>query len=258
MKHLLAILGLVLWATALWLAPPKASTATTVVTNAVRPAMLPFLWRSLREAERTGSATEAFAAARALMALLPQWTDGHLVFAWRFVLGGDQVLGADAAQRAAARLQTALAFLAEARGQQPAREVDLLIGTSFLIELAAQHHPGIGAFLGDGVAAEPAVLADRYLEQAEKTTGAGRSVREARIFKVPGLLVGLLRHGERDRAIEVLDAVLPRIAQVQDPELRAEWEVLMRKVRARLMGGAVDLDELAVDPRLETLVPLLR
>jgi hypothetical protein len=253
-KALPGMLGVALWGGALWLAPPDPAAARAVVEHAVRPAVLPFLWRSLREAERSGSAAEAVTAAHALMALLPQWTDGHLVFAWRFALSADEVIGGDAAERAARRLEAALVFLAEARGRQPEREVDLLAGTSFLVEMAERHHPDLGRWLDR----EPSVLADDYLHEAEVRAPAGASVREWRIFKVPGLLIALLRRGDRAHAMEVLDAVLERVPEIRDAELREDWGRQLRQVRAALHGEPVDLAELAKDPRLEALVPLLR
>ena len=254
MKALPGLLGGLLWGSALWLAPPDPAVAVAVTAHAARPALLPLLWHSLREAERSGSAAEAFAASRSLMALLPQWTDGHLVFAFHFVLSADEVLDDDDAHRAAMRLQTALVFLAEARGRRPQFDVDLLAGASFLVELAGRHWPDLGRWLG----VEPAVLSDRLLAEAERVAPAGSHVREWRLFKVPGLLIALLRGPNRAGALEVLDEALEHIGEIRDPGLRADWEHQLRAVRAALHGEPVDLDELAKDPRLEALVPLLR
>jgi hypothetical protein len=254
MSRPILLAGAGLWALALWLSPPSVDNLAAVCTDAMRPAVLPFQWRALSDAQRSGTASEAFTAARTLMELLPRWTDGHLVFAYRFALSGEEQVLDGGPERAARRLQAALAFLETARGQNAGREVDLLVGASYLVELAGRHHPGIGARLGD----EPAVLADRYLALAE-AAGAGPSVRESRLFSVPRLLAGLLRAGDRERALEVLDLALHRVPEVRDRELAAEWQQQLERVRSRLRGDRnTDLAELEADPRLEPLLPFLR
>ncbi len=258
---LLLVGGAVLWGTALWLAPPRAEALGELGAAAVRPAVLPFLWRAVAEAQQHGSAGEAFAAARAVLAFLPQWSDGHLAFAYRFTLDGDQVAGRDpaaAAADAALRLQAALALLAEGRARKPGAAIDLLIGTAFLVELAGRRHPDLGAHLAPGRPIVPAEYADSFLAEAERL-GAGASATELRVFGVPAVLAGLLRAGERDRAVTVLDAALARVPEVRDRELAAGWARSLQRLRLRLLGDRdIPLAELAADPRLEALIPLLR
>lgn len=254
----LALAGLGCWAAVLWWRPPDPVRLTDLGVQLARPVTLPFLWRALRDAERSGSPAEAYAAARMLLELLPTWTDGHLVFAYRFVLAGDELVGGDAAARAARRLQTALLILDQARSPDPARQIDLLVGTAFLVELAGRHHPELGRHLGGGAGLQPEVLAHRYLEQAERL-GTGPSVRELRVFAVPGLMAGLLRAGDRERALEVLDAALARLPEVRDRQLAADWGETLRKVRAFLTGDRnISPADLLADPRLQPLTPFLR
>ncbi len=221
-----------------------------------RPIALPFLWRALADASRNGDPFEAFVKARSLLATLPEWTDGHAVFAYRFVLdGGNRAAAADDAARATAdRLQLGLELLETAIARNPAQQVDTLSAMAWLIELAVRRQPALAPLLR----CDPALLADAYLVRAE-ALGAGRMVRETRLFGLPKLLAALLAAGDEARALELLAEGQRRCAEIPEPDLRADWQQKLLGVHRALRGDpTVDREALLADDRLQPLAPFLR
>src|SRR5262249_12933534 len=86
-------------------AEPKLDNLGAWGLALARPLTMPFLWRSLADALHGGDPAEAFARAQVLLDALPEWADGHAVFAWRYALeGGDPLAtGEVRAQAAKAR-----------------------------------------------------------------------------------------------------------------------------------------------------------
>jgi len=228
---------------------------------ATRPLLLPFLWRTLAEAQRSGNPAEAFAKAQQLLALLPGWVDGHTVFAYRYALdGGDgDDTGAARVLAAKARLDAALALLEAARPLCGARESELLFAMGFLVELMARNEPGLEAVLAADPGAGPsAVIFDRYLSEAERV-GAAASVREYHTFLVPGLAAALLRSGDTAGADAVLTRAIERCAAIRDRALGEQWRATLLAVRDHLRGGTVqDRSALLQDQRLAPLHSFLR
>lgn len=221
-----------------------------------RPVVLPFLWRALNDAGSHGDPFEAFVKAKSLLAALPEWTDGHAVFAYRFVLdGGDRAAAADVAAHATAdRLQLGLELLETAILRNQAQQVDTLAAMSWLVELTARREPALAAHLPR----DPAIIADSYLVRAE-AIGAGRMVRETRLFGLPKLLAALLRAGDRTRAEDLLGEGLRRCSEIPEPDLRADWQHKLLGVHRALRGDpTVDRAALLADDRLQPLAPFLR
>lgn len=224
-----------------------------------RPVALPFLWRSVVDATENADPVEAYERARLLLAATPGWTDGHSVFAFRFVLDGGAV-ALPPEQRAAAtkdRLLLALAALEEARASSGKREAALLADMAWLVELTMRNEPGVTPLLGT----DPAFLADRFLAQAEALDG-GRMVREQRLYDVPRLCAAMLRAGDRSNALSLLEEAAARCERSGVPELAGEWrETLLLVLRS--LADDSPLDPVAArrqkaDPRLEALAPFLR
>lgn len=248
------------YATAIALVGLHPGNLSTFADDLLRPALLPFAWRALDRATREGNGDEAFARAQQLMRLLPGWSDGHAVFAYRFALdAGDATLPpGPAATAALQRLQVALAWLQTARADAGRREVELLQAMAMLVELAADRQPGLEPLLQRWQPGGANAIADGYLQTAEQL-GAGHSVREQRIFLTPRLCAGFLRAGDRERALAVLDFAIAQSAVVRDRDLGSEWAAVLGQVRDRLRTGApIDIERLAKDPRLEPLLPFLR
>lgn len=225
---------------------------------AARPLVLPFAWRGVRAAERSGDPVEAFARAQHLMRLLPGWADGFAAFAYRFALAEEPLAAASAAERAErarARLLLALAWMDGARTAAGRHEPTLLQALAFLPEVAARVHPGLGELLRPS--GGPAALADRWLAIAEQRFPSA-AAREQRTFYAVPLAAGLLAAGDRDGALAVLQTASERSAEVRDQELAATWRQRLDAARAALRGEAVDVRAVLADPRFAALHPFLR
>lgn len=237
----------------------SAARAFAAPRALARPVALPFLWRSVVDATENADPVEAYERARLLLAATPGWTDGHSVFAFRFVLDGGAV-ALPPEQRAAAtrdRLLLALTALEDARTSSGEREAALLADMAWLVELTARNEPDVANLLD----ADPAILADRYLAQAE-ARGGGRMVRERRLYEVPRLCAALLHAGDRNHALSLLEEAAARCQRSGVPELAGEWRDTLVLLRRTLSGDpAIDQQELRrqkADPRLEALAPFLR
>lgn len=221
----------------------------------LRPFVLPFLWRAVDDADHGGTPAEAFARGRALCDWLGPWADGYLWVAWRWAEGGQ---GDSAAHLR--RLRTTLVWLEDVRRQRPQLAIELLLGSSFLVEMAARHDEGLAERLPDpehGLGRSAEEVVDGLLQAAE-AEGAGASVREQRLFAVPGLAAVLLRRGQTAAALDLLDHAIERCASIRKPELRDEWRTQLQRVRAALAREpGIQLEALRADPRLAPLWPLL-
>lgn len=240
-----------------WLAaPPTPAAVQELAASLVRPAMLPFTWTALDQARRSGDEAEYFARARQLLDLMPTWTDGETVFAYRLALDRHAAAAVDGGEDAWRRLQLALAWLEAAREHAGRREINLLQTMAFLPEVAEMQQPELAERLRPTGGA--AALADRYLAEAERLHGSPE-VRERRTFLAPKLAAGLLAAGDRSEARAVLDTAIARSAEVRDRELATEWRQRLDEVRRRLDGDAsVDLTAVRADPRFQPLLPYLR
>lgn len=250
------LLGLGCWTAAALVGHADPAAAAAPFAALARPVALPFLWRSLGDAAKAGTPAEAFAKAQLVLQAIPGWADGYMVFAYRYAIDGDdQALPAEAHARAAAdRLRVGLAVLDAARQSCPRHEIDLLVSMSWLVELAVRQEPAMASLLGE----DPTLLADRFLATAEGL-GAGRMVREQRLFQVPRLCAAMLRAGDRDRALALLDEGIRRCAEMADAALGAEWQKTLADVRRCLLGDpTVDRASLLADSRLESLATFLR
>ena len=264
------------WAAGVHVAGPSLQAPRELARALARPLVLPFLWRGLADAEQRSDAAEAFADSRLVLAWLPEWADGRVLFACRHALEGDEELLAEPlrTERALERLAASWAFLqqekqqalamaagsaAPERWQRTARE--LLSGMAFLVELAARRDPSLAAALaapGSVLGGDAATVADRCLAEAE-ALGAGPALREQRLFAVPRLAAAFLSRGERRQAVELLELGIRRLDEVRDKDVAAAWRVLLLPVAAYLKGERDEVPpEVLADERVGVLLPFLR
>jgi len=256
-RPLLAAVGLGGFAAAFAVARPDAGDVRAPIHWLVRPAVLPFVWRDLETATQSGDAAEVFALSRRIVQILPSWTDGHIVFAYRFALQSQTLPTTPGARAEAAlqRLQVALAWLESVRPDAGNREVELLEAMATLPEVAQNREPGLDALLTNPGGA--AGLAERYLAEAEAIS-AGPYVRERRTLQYVRLAAAMLGQGDVDRALAVLETGIARSADLRDRELATEWAQLLGIVVRHLRGEEVDLAPVRADRRMDPLVPYLR
>ncbi len=235
---------------ALLIQPPTFDALRTTVSWLVRPAVLPFAWPAVAEAERAGDANEVFARAQQILQWLPEWTDGHAVFAYRFALTGPADGDAAAALR---RLDIAMAWLEGARTHAGRREVELLQTMALLPTVAEAQTPGLAALLAPRGGS--AAIADRCLASAEALT-TSPSVREQRTFFAPWLAGAMLDAGQRAAALAVLRTAIERSRDVRDRALAEAWRHRLEECVRWLAGDrSVDLTAVRDDARF---VPLHR
>lgn len=258
--NLLAIGGAGCWVAALLTAGAGFDRAADTGRQLLRPFVLPFLWRAVEDADHRGSPQEAFARGRTLCDWLDRWSDGYLWVAWRWANGGDATPGDDGSAHMQ-RLRAALAWLDEVRSDRPEVAVDVLVGTSFLVEMAARQDPGLAALMpsptqGLGQSTEEVVDA---LLQAAEDAGAGAYVREQRLYAVPGLAAVFWRRGDQASALALLDGAIAQCPAIRNPDFAAEWRKTLQRLRAALAGDrSIDQGPLREDPRLQPLWPMLR
>lgn len=258
LRALCAVSALACAAAGHCLVPPRLADAREVGSWLARPLVLPLAWSAMDEASASGDATETFARGQQILHLLPSWTDGHAVFAYRYALDDSDRAGKDddRAARALRRLQTALAWLEDARTRAGRNEFDLLLSMAFLPEVAAMQEPGIEVLWRDRGGS--LVIADGYLAAAERLRPTA-AIREQRTFLSPRLAAGLLQGGHHAQALAVLDAAVARSTEVRDQELAAEWRARVDEVRRHLRGEpGVDLSAVRNDVRFQPLLPHLR
>jgi len=238
-------------------APPKLDDLVEVGRYAARPLLVPLAFEAVAVSRQRGTPAETYARAQQLLQWLPQWLDGHTVFAYRYAIEGGNLAAPATARPAAAaeRLLVALGALHAARPYVGRREVELLETMAFLPEAAVREEPGVAALLQrHGGAAQ---LADDLLAAAE-ARGAGPAVRERRTFRAVGYAAALLAAGNRQGALQVLDLAIERTGEVRDASVAGPWRERLCEIRAHLRGEAVDLTAVAADPRMADLLPHLR
>ncbi len=249
-------IGCLLVATAL--VPPNLRDVTEFAAWIARPLMLPFAWHSLQEANRGGDPLEAFARAQNLLRLLPQWSDGHSAFAYRFALSDDDRSGTDAERgaRARTRLDLAMAWMESARERAGKHELDLLQGLAFLPEVAVRREPALAALLQPTGGAIK--ITDAWLAEAERLFPTA-AVREQRTFFAPKLAAGLLAANDPANALEMLAAAIARSHDVRDQALATRWRQRLVEVSRWLAGDrTIDLTAVTADERFAILLPFLR
>ncbi|MFM1874002.1 MAG: hypothetical protein RL398_3424 [Planctomycetota bacterium] len=251
----LAAVGLVV---AVGMARPSDAALREVGSWLARPAVLPFAWRAVDTAQRGGDANEVFARARQLLRWLPTWSDGHMVFAYRYAIDGDETPTAPESRgaRAAQRLELALAYLDGARRDAPRHELSLLQTMSMLPLVAEAHEPQLREHLRARGGA--AGLADHYLAEAEALSGSP-AVREQRLFLTPQVAAALLEGGATEAARSLLVAAIGECDRVRERELASEWRARLEEALRRLDGDrTVDLTALLADERFAPLIPFFR
>jgi hypothetical protein len=236
---------------------PEFADLAELARFAARPLMVPLAFEAIADSRLRGTPAETYARAQQLLQWLPQWLDGHTVFAYRYAIEGGDLAAphAERATAAAERLWVALGALHAARPLVGRREVELLETMAILPEAAVRAEPGVDVLLQPHGGA--ARLADELLALAE-ARGAGPAVRERRTFRAVGYAASLLAAGNRNAALQVLELAIQRAGEVRDASIAGPWRDRLREIHSHLRGEAVDLTAVAADPRMADLLPHLR
>ena len=223
--------ALLLLVTVVWRAPLPAGAPAMVIKACARPLALPFLWRALDRAQGRGDRTEEAARGQLIAALLPEWADGQVHFAWLLAQSPTE----DPAQRMD-QLLAALSVLEDARTPCREREDQILAAMSLLVQVLAENDPDVSELLHSSIGSTPRELAVHYLDEAVLVSPSP-ALEETRLFLSIGLVGTFLRRADKPRARAVIDAFLDRLPAVRDPELRELWGPAVRALRTWLVDG---------------------
>lgn len=235
--------------------PPAPRTGVDRVRALVRPFALPFLWRSLRAA-RTEEPPEALAArGQQLLALVPEWTDGHVTFASDLAFAASQ-RAADP-DTAAGRILAALALLEAALAKHPPGAVEYLSAMASFVEIRAAQDPAVAAALRARLGVEAHEAADAYLARAEHIAPSA-SLADRRTYLLLPAIASALRAGDRERARLTIAVMRARLERAADPALARRWQQSLGRLDRFLAADPdITLQTLADDPLLEDMVDAL-
>ncbi len=253
MPQLLCFLGAVvlLSGAALLQGPPRRSVPD-LGRDLVRPVVLPVLWRSLEQAGVQAGPEEQVARGRLLLQFLPQWTDGHIHFAWRLAFETPDVQNP---AQAFQRLQAARAFLENALGMEPTRPVEILEAMAYMVQIRCQDK-ALAEIFRKETGVDPAKRVDSYLERAQ-TIDPTKARAEQRVIGGVGLIAGQLRMRNPSAALKLLGATIRGLDGFRDLALAASWRAALVDLRSYLQGNA-ELEDLEKHPQLDQVLDALR
>ena len=234
---------------------PKTSPVE-IAERAVRPFVLPTLWRRLSDAGRRGEPGEAIAAGRLISSLLPRWTDGLVHVAWICALD----LSAEEGTTAAAldRLQLAIGWLLEAaqsreiRGDHQAA-ADLWLAAATMLDARTDQSPALAAAYRTRVGDDPTVASDELIARAVAAV-PDPALRMRHAFATARLISGAIRMGDLTRAQRTIPIALAALDRIDDDGAR-ELASALRRLHPLVWYAdhPSDLAELRSDPWLEDI-----
>lgn len=254
MPPLLCFLGavLLLGGVALLGGSPRRSLVD-LGRDLVRPVVLPVLWRGLQATETEASPEETAARGRMLLQFLPQWTDGHIHFAWQLAFEAHH---GQEPEQMLQRLLAALAYLKNALAMRPARPVEIWEAMAYMVEIRCQD-PALARVFRERVGKEPAELTDEFLGHAQELDPS-QARAEHRVIVGVGLIAGQLRTRNRQAALELLAATVRALEGFRDRQLAAEWRGALLDLSRYLAGsGDVTLADLKKHPQLDEVLYVL-
>jgi hypothetical protein len=255
MPQLLCFLGAVVLfsGAALLQGPHPKRSVLDLGRDLVRPLVLPVLWQGLEKAHDQAGPEEQVARGRLLLRFLPEWTDGHVHFAWQLAFQAS--LAQKDPEQAVHRLLAALAFLENALGMGPARPVEILEAGAYMVQIRCQDKALANAFRKK-TGAEPAQFVMRYLERAQAIDPRAARAEQRDIAGV-AVIAALLRMRNSPAALTLLANTLHRLDSFRDQELAANWRTALVHLRSYLQGNA-ELKDLEEYPQLEEILDALR
>ena len=253
MPQLLCFLGavLLLGGVALLRGPSRRSVLD-LGRDLVRPVVLPVLWRGLEVSGIEAGPEEQAARGRLLLQFLPQWTDGHIHFAWQLAFEASR---GQNPEQALQRLLAALAYLKSALAVEPTRPVEIWEAMAYMVQIRCQKDPALAKAFRERMGKEPAKFTDDCLAGAQRIDPSQARAEQRVIVKV-ALIAGLLRTRNRQAALELLAATLRGLESFRDQQLAAEWRTALLDLRSCLEAGT-SLQDLKKHPQLDEILYVL-
>jgi hypothetical protein len=234
---------------------PQPPIPTALVRNLTRPLFLPFLWPGLETARQFGTTGQLVERGRFLLRFIPQWADGHILFASELALEASRK--APNTEQALDRLLAAMQFLEEAAAICPRKTDEIRIAMALLLELRADQDKELATALRLRTGMEVSELADVYLKLAEKAKPSA-SLHDRRAFLAKRLVGTALATGDVSRANEFISRALEMLATTQNTGLAAPHIAALERLQAYL-GGDVSITkgDLLADPLLTGIAHFL-
>lgn len=248
-------LAVPLFAGAAWLRPEPRRSGVDRLRALARPFVLPLLWRGLWQA-RNEEPPEALAArGQQLLALVPEWTDGHVLFASQLAFAAST--RAKGTEASADRLLAALALLETAQRRYPPGAIDCLAAMASFVEIRCSQDHALAAELGRRLGQEPNQVADAYLARAEALSPS-TSISDRRTYLLATAIESALRTGDDARALATIARMRQRLTSAVDADLAHRWDLALGNL-ARFLGGdpSITWNTLADDPLMQDMADAL-
>jgi hypothetical protein len=253
MPQLLCILGavLLLGGVALLRGPPSRPVLVDLGRDLVRPVVLPVLWAGVVKSGTEAGVEEHVARGRLLLRFLPEWTDGHIYFAWQLAFEASR--GQKDPDGQLQRLLAAIAYLKQVKTSRPAEVWEAM---AYMVLILCKDEDLARAFR-EHTGKEPAEAVAYYLERAQRyAPSAARS--EQRIIVGVSLIAGQLRTGNQSAAMALLTATLEGLDTFRDRQLAADWRAALLDLKSYLEGMAgTSLSDLKKHPQLDEILYVL-
>ncbi len=242
-------------AVAAWLRPPPQHTFADRVRALARPFALPLLWSGLRAARSEESPEAVAARGRQLLALLPEWADGHVLFASELAFAAST--RAPTPDDAADRVMAALTTLEEAIRMHPPGKLDYLSAMASFVEIRANQDRTLAAALEQRLGMAPQLAADAYLVRAEDLSPS-RSISDRRTYLLLPAIETALRTHDGPRALATIERMQIRLQNSVNQELAQRWQRALVNLAGFLRGDShITLQSLNDDPLLQDMVDYL-
>jgi hypothetical protein len=250
---LLSFAALACGAGALALAPRLPGALPELGRDLTRPFVIPSLWNGLAGARREGSAAEVAERARTLLALLPEWGDGHVHFAAMLAFEAGRAAGDP--EVALDRLMAGVAWLEQSAQDVPALAPDLYASIASFLEIRCGEDRGLAKAFEARFSRGAVVAADAWLARAESLVPLP-SIAKRRAWLALRQVASALRLYEDSRALEVCELALRRLAAAPDAAGLEEWHEGLTLARAAIAGTAAP-EGLAAAPILDEVMRAL-
>lgn len=251
----LLLLAAALYGASVWLRPSGPSTTGDIPRALSRPFALPFLWRSLSDARHEESPEALAVRGEQLLALVPNWSDGHIWFASQLAIVASG--RATDPNTATDRLVAALAMLERACERHPRGRVDYLCAMASFVDIRTARDPRVGAILAERSGQPATALADAYLARAEAAK-PGLNLNDQRTYLLSRSIENALRAGDTDRALDTIAAMQRRLLTTQNRSLAAAWQAALTNLSRYLRRDPdITLTDLNDDPLLTDMLAAL-